>query len=384
VLPLARKVAAGKNRSVEARCFALGVIARFGTPADLPTFEALFADAETAATVSLADYSLPGVKAEGKASAEVRDVALALALVLLGEDPAEHGFVLARAKTDINRNPVHPAALDLWRFGFREGDDAARRAAHAKARAWLDDQKKKAAADSGAREEPEPTPGLLRDLDELDQMRQGEQTDFAAVEKRGAELLAKYPAADHGRIYFTLTRVYSNSGIGRTHARVTRYGRLTLERERDPVRRGLIFSDLASASEVATTSADPLADNPFPVKRRRAAAVVLEGYRELLPLKLPAVAPELPAVEKPLSDAPALDQIELAKQRERHAAQVRARREAEFVREMVHRRDTYAAQLAYLYGREPKAGDELKELITEGLRDPNAAADLLDRVTSRR
>ena len=62
-----------------------------------------------------------------------------------------------------------------------------------------------------------------------------------------------------------------------------------------------------------------------------------------------------------------------------HAAQIEARRRAVFVGEMVHRRHTYAGQLNYLYGREPKADAELRKLVEAAL-DKTDAADLLNRV----
>ena len=167
----------------------------------------------------------------------MRDVALGLALLLHGANPEDFGFVVRKDtfKQKDGRYTI-PWSTQLH-LGF--DSEASRTAAFKKAKAWLDKQKK----DKDPEKPAEPAAGLLRDLDELDRMRQGEQTDFAAVEKRGEELLAKYPnAADRARIYFTLTRVYSNSGITRTFARVTKYGRLALEHEKDPVRRGEIFS----------------------------------------------------------------------------------------------------------------------------------------------
>jgi RNA polymerase sigma factor (sigma-70 family) len=379
ILPLARRFAANDfepKREVprNATIAALELIAQSGTRADLPLFERHFGDETNVAAVDpprddgALDYHRPAPLAE---TTQLRDVALGLALLLHGANPEDFGFVVRKDTF----KPIDGRYTIPWSTQLHLGfdSDASRTAAFTKAKAWLAEPK-----------EDGPAPGLLRDLADLDGMRRGEQTDFAAVEKKGGELLAKYPAAaDRGQIYFALTRVYSNSGITRTWARVTKYGRLALEHEKDSVRRGEVFSVLASAAEVAVKAGDPLADDPFAVKRKRAAEIILEGYRELLPLKLPAVAPDLPGVDK-IGDALGhADPVEKARLLARHAAQMKARREAEFVRDMVQRRDTYTAQLNYLYGREPKADAELRELIGE-LKDPKAAADLLERVAKPR
>ncbi|HVL14983.1 MAG TPA: hypothetical protein VM529_20600, partial [Gemmata sp.] len=303
------------------RATSLLVIAKYGAKADLPQVEAFLKDD------NLASSTVRTTPAGGEPiTAQVRDAAAVAAVHLRGGDVRDMGFLWP---TKLDGVPV-ASVFDLSHIGFRDATD--REAAHSKAKGWLDKQK-------GEPKREEPAAGLLRDLADLDDLRRGEQTDFAAVEKRGGELLAKYPAAaDRGRIYATLTRLYANSGIGRTFARVTKYGRLALEHENNPVARGQVFSYLASAAEVAVTTADPLADDPLPVKRRRAAEILLEGYRELLPLKLPDAAPELPGVEKIGGLLNGTDPAEEARVRERHAAQVKAREEAAVVRDLVHSR----------------------------------------------
>ena len=327
---------------------ALRLLGWYGTTDDIPLLMKFAGDRTVCGTMS------SGGKKDGT-TVQVRDLAVIAALTLRKQRLQDFGF----AMHDIA--PPWPAN-HLANHGF--DSDAMREAAHKKAREWLE-------------KKDEPALGLLQDLVDLDQMRRGESTDFAAVEKRGEDLIKKYPAtADRGRIYSALTVVYSNSGIGRTFARVEKYGRLALEHEKEPVARGKIFSQLASAAEVAVQAGDPLADDPFAVKRKRSAAIILDGYRELLPLKLPATAPELPVVEK-IGD---IDPAQAAQAQARHEAQMKARREAEFTREMVHRRDAYARQLHYLYGREPKADAELQKLVETALKDDTAAGELLDRV----
>jgi RNA polymerase sigma factor (sigma-70 family) len=393
VLPAARQTVAAKVRddpypgnTARNVGFALLVVGKLGTKDDLPLLER-YAKDETGCAVFLNDppekpgqpvIRLRRLPVEGQdATTQLRDASAAMRLHLLGQNSDDFGFYWRWPHGPDAGKPTGLGAFYLNAIGFLR--DADREAAHKKAREWLDKQKN----DEPKREEP--TAGLLRDLADLDSLRNGEQTDFAAVEKRGGELLAKYPGAvDRGRIYSMLTLVYSNSGITRTFARVTKYGRLALEHTKDPVSRGQVFSYLASAAEVAVAPGDPLSDDPFAVKRKRSADILLEGYRELLPLKLPAVAPELPGVEKIGGLLDGADPAEEARIRERHAAQLKARRDAEFFRDMVHHRDAYATQLKYLYGREPKADDELRKVVEGALKDPKAAADLLDRVAKSR
>jgi hypothetical protein len=77
----------------------------------------------------------------------------------------------------------------------------------------------------------------------------------------------------------------------------------------------------------------------------------------------------------------------MAQEWARHSAQMAARVEAEFIRDLVARRDTLANQLKWLYrpdprvhGRNPEGPEELRALARKVLRDPAAADALLAHI----
>src|SRR4029077_1397960 len=159
---------------------ALVVVAQLGTRADLPLFERHFGDETNVAAVDkprtdgALDYHRPAPLTE---TTQMRDVALGLALLLHAATPEDFGFVVRKDTfTPKDGRYTIPWSTQLH-LGF--DSEASRTAAFKKAKAWLAEKKNPAA------ETPEPTPGLLRDLADLDGMRRGEQTDFAAVEKKG-------------------------------------------------------------------------------------------------------------------------------------------------------------------------------------------------------
>jgi RNA polymerase sigma factor (sigma-70 family) len=215
---------------------------------------------------------------------------------------------------------------------------------------------------------------LQKRLGELDALRKGTDTPFAEVEKQGKELLAQFKKpAEQAKIYFMLAHVYGQSGIAYHPDRVTAYARLALKAERDPAARGWLHMYLGCAAEVDGTR------RTFEEKRKAAAAAYLEGYKEVLALDLPAKAPELPVLGKLRRERngdPAEDE-ELRKKQE---AQLKARRKAEFVREMVDRRELYIGQLAQLYRRAPAADEELRQLAEQVLKDREAVKEFLAKV----
>lgn len=124
---------------------------------------------------------------------------------------------------------------------------------------------------------------LRRRLLRIDAQITGANTPFADIEKQAAELRTRYSRADErAQIYFELAHVYAQSGIRLHPERVARYARLALAFERDPVQRGTLYSYLGSALFI-----DP-ARLTFSEQRAQAAAAWLQGYKELLPLRLPA------------------------------------------------------------------------------------------------
>jgi RNA polymerase sigma factor (sigma-70 family) len=220
---------------------------------------------------------------------------------------------------------------------------------------------------------PEDEIKLEQHLLDLDAMHSGRSMRFGDVEKRGQELLSRYrKREEQAQIYFMMTHVLAQSGIDQHPDRVTRYARLALPNERDAKQRAQLYIYLGCAAEVDPTSLT------FEEKRRRAVAEYLEGYKEMLALKLPAEAPELPIIEK-------LGGIESPSQeeREKHAAQIAARLHAEFLRDLVQNRDILIRQIVELYRRQPAADAELRQQATRILANPKAVDDLMARVAQR-
>jgi hypothetical protein len=127
VLPLARRKAADAALGPAARGFALLAVGHFGTPADRPLLEKAFADSR----VFFTDKDLIKDEKARPLVVRVSDTAVAAALRLAGQQPADFGFtLLERHKL---RGP--DILLKYHLLGFF--DDDARRAAHKKAAAWL-------------------------------------------------------------------------------------------------------------------------------------------------------------------------------------------------------------------------------------------------------
>jgi RNA polymerase sigma-70 factor (ECF subfamily) len=229
-------------------------------------------------------------------------------------------------------------------------------------------------------EKPEEEETLQQALLKLDAMRNGPKVDYPAVEKRGQELLARWTQPeDQARIYFMLAHVYGQTGIDRNFSPVMKYARLALPNERDPVQRARLFMYLGCAATI-----DPDAGlRDLPVKRRRATAAYLEGYKEVLALKLPEKVPELPQRAVDNAEEPSPRFWETWLRRYRTAMWLKAREEAEYVRSMHFYRDILIRQIVELYQREPKDDEELRRLACEALDDPRAVEDLLARVRQK-
>lgn len=198
-----------------------------------------------------------------------------------------------------------------------------------------------------------------------------------------AEALVKHVGDEQlkGRIYAWVAHVAGQSMITKHVERVRKFARKALELIRDPLQRSYMFSLLGSTYEI-----DPqhklVAD-----RRRLAAEQLLTGYAELLKYDIPKVAPELPAVGK--FDRSLEDPAELEKAKRISAAQVAARKQAEYVRDLVQHRDILANQLRWLYhpdtkvhGRGPDGPLLLRELAAKKLADPAAVDTLLLWVTA--
>lgn len=194
-----------------------------------------------------------------------------------------------------------------------------------------------------------PRPDLNTALHDLDGLRAGSQTSWETVEERATTLLSQFTSPDDkGKIHWMAAHVYGQSDIRGHAADVIRHAQEALKYERDPVQRGWLFVYLGNANDL-------LDANPKNFVQRRAVSTrwYLKGYQELLPYHLPETAPELPGVGKigRLDDGGASTEAERITLEVLQAAQIKVRKEAEFIRELVHRRQVYIQMLQENYGR---------------------------------
>lgn len=205
---------------------------------------------------------------------------------------------------------------------------------------------------------------------------------FRELDEAAAKLLKQYPKVDdQARIYFEVAHVAGQTGVAKQYERIEKYARKALELSRDPIQRGWAWMYLSC------TAQDARAAKTFPERRRLAAEALLRNLTELLVQDLPAAAPELPPVTKParIGEAPRPGKPSVE---EWQRPQIEARREAEFVRDLVARRETALVQLRDLYRPSVHAAfadadgpDELRVLATARLNRPEAVESLLDFVT---
>jgi hypothetical protein len=141
VAPVAVAHAANEKLAPGARGFALLAVGRFGKPADLPLLEKAFTDARVFHTTN---FTFKDGK-QKPVEVRVSDAAVAAALRLAGRDAADFGFTFQ----EMYRRRGPEALAEHYLLGFFQDDDAARQAAHQKAREWLDKHRK---------EKPRPQP----------------------------------------------------------------------------------------------------------------------------------------------------------------------------------------------------------------------------------
>jgi uncharacterized protein (TIGR03067 family) len=221
---------------------------------------------------------------------------------------------------------------------------------------------------------PPENPALQNSLAKLEAMRNGGQNGLKDAVELGKELLRLYPRRDdQALIYYTLAHVFAQSEVRLYPDQVTKYARLALASERYPARRATLHIYLGCAAEV------PRDEQAFPEKRRRAARAYLEGYKELLALRLPEQAPPLPDLVTD-RNADGLDRKEVPRVLPATDVYREARRQAEVLRELVAHRYILVGQVAQLYRREPADDAELRRLAAEVLQPQRAVDEFLGRV----
>jgi hypothetical protein len=148
----------------------------------------------------------------------------------------------------------------------------------------------------------------------------------------------------------------------------------------DPVERGTMYSYLTSAGEVDSTG------KTFAERRRLAAEELFKGYQEVLAQELPVKAPERPPLG-PVGERDDEDPNKRGQARAREFAMLEAYKQAVFIEDLVHRRETFLLQFRWLYrpqlkvhGRNAQSLDELRALASNKLKDAAAVEALLASV----
>ncbi|AWM39959.1 ECF RNA polymerase sigma factor SigE [Gemmata obscuriglobus] len=180
VLPAARLIAGDGKRSAGERCGALRAVAQFGAASDLPLFAELYGDDTPVVFPPPPSRYSPGPRSRRLIAS---DHAVALALLLCDQDPFEYGF--ARAKGLFQRENRRPVIAGYGAEDFGFNDDPSRAAAHAKARAFLDEQKPK-----GPKKPPAPVAAQL-----VEQLGSESFAEREAAEEKLKELGAPAKAA---------------------------------------------------------------------------------------------------------------------------------------------------------------------------------------------
>jgi hypothetical protein len=145
VVPLACRKAADAALDPQARGFALLAVGRLGKRTDLPVVEKAFADMRR---FHPTNYTSPDGK-QREVETLVSDTAVAAGLRLCGQHPADFGFPLLKMYKE--RGPDTLVKYHL--LGFF--DPESRRAAHRKAREWLDRQPRPGPGPEGPKADPE-------------------------------------------------------------------------------------------------------------------------------------------------------------------------------------------------------------------------------------
>src|SRR5262249_25373154 len=156
--------AADVKNPATTRLAALAAVAQFGARADRPLFEALFADETVVAT---AIENRTGYGTFGTAiTAQARDAAAGMALLLFGEDPFADGFWQASGRSQKIGDRPSLTRYELTHFGFHDlfaNQRTHQRAdVHAKVKAFLDKQPK-----PEKKEEPKPDPAVVKLVEQL-------------------------------------------------------------------------------------------------------------------------------------------------------------------------------------------------------------------------
>jgi hypothetical protein len=215
------------------------------------------------------------------------------------------------------------------------------------------------------------TPKLTGGLYALDQLREGLDTDFDAVERRADALLLQFRGSrERGRIFAAVAHVYGQSGC---RPRTTFWTQRALALPLDPALRLRMYEYAYSATLLRTRTKD---ERDKPQTRRALLRPALFGLREALRYDLPAKIPTLPGISLPRDRSAAA-----ARQ---HRRQVQARVVGRWLGEMTSFRDIHLYRVAKHATRTaeerqrlrtPLSRPEVLQALARALRDGEDMAD---------
>ena len=207
-------------------------------------------------------------------------------------------------------------------------------------------------------------------LNELDDLRHGMQTPSKLVALVGQALLDKYQEPqERGQIHCEVAHVFAQGGMQEPDA-VIAHAKAALELPIPDEQRLQMHVYWGDALRLRPS------EEEFAARRKAAAEVYLKGLNLLADYKLPERAPE-PANEIAIGGA--IDDA----QKERNERIMAARQQVKFTAARVLDRDVVSRQIVDIYSRTPLARDELKELASTHLQDPQAAGTLLASLDNR-
>ncbi|MEI8380966.1 MAG: hypothetical protein WCJ09_12610 [Planctomycetota bacterium] len=209
------------------------------------------------------------------------------------------------------------------------------------------------------------------DLRRIEQCRNGRKTVFRDVDRLAQEMLEKYADPPRrGLIYFTVAHVYSQSGMSRP-VQTVEYIKKALDLPLDTEKRLILHVYWGDAIRVTKEISDSAE------RRRQAAAAYLFGVYEVVKLKLPATAPDVPMMS--FSDFGG-DAVAQAEEDANTLKAAEAQRLAIFQRDMIRHREVLMGQLIEIYKRPPDGRMELKELADNLVGDALVTEALLNRI----
>lgn len=207
--------------------------------------------------------------------------------------------------------------------------------------------------------------GLESELAKIDGRRAGTETPTKELELECLKLLGIYSApAEQGKIYFEIAHIYGQSGM-KEPLKIIEYVKKALEYPLEPVTKARLYTYWGDAVQVANRG---VRGEALVKVRREAVVPYLEGLKFVLSYDLPDEKPDLPSIDLFDHPGPKSDPMYQAMFKE-YERQVKVRKEANFLNEMIQERDTLIGQITFLYTRFPFATAELHGLLKQTLGD---------------